>query len=573
MYCKIQKISGAVRDEKWWSDIEKKSGRKWETLRHNGVLFPPEYTPLPSGIALIFNGKPLALDSKNTDNSLHISAEEGAVFLAMKMEQDDRLAQKNKGRKKSVNDKVFMENFWKDWKQTLPKNSPIKTLEDFKKVDFSRIQKYISENSDQKKLATKSRSKEEKMRIKEEKEAVKDLYGYAVIDGVKISMGNYMIQPPGLYMGHGNHPLRGKIKKRIQPSDVMLNVSKTHVPQCTIHGKPCKWGEIVEDHDVTWIATWRNPITNEKNYVWLKREESHWVCMDDMVKFDKARNLGENIESVRKKYTADLSSKSEEKKQLSTSVFLLDRLAVRPGTDKDEKNESDTLGLTTLKGGNIKFLGENRVKIDFVGKSSIKFEKKFSVTPQVYANLTELCSRAGKTGKIFPKINATTLNEYLKTLLPNLTAKVFRTYKAGYILQKQLDETNPGMDAPQHEKKLLFDKANIEVAKALNHKNMTTSSDKVEKIRQKLDEYKEKLKMATTEKQKASAQKSIDIQEGKLEQASGNISLSTSKVNYIDSRIVVSWCKKHDVAIEKIYNKNQLQKFIWAMETPHNFRF
>lgn len=32
---------------------------KWDTLRHNGVLFPPEYTP--HGIKMLYDGRPVDL--------------------------------------------------------------------------------------------------------------------------------------------------------------------------------------------------------------------------------------------------------------------------------------------------------------------------------------------------------------------------------------------------------------------------------------------------------------------------------------------------------------------------------
>ena len=45
-----------------------------------------------------------------------------------------------------------------------------------------------------------------------------------------------------------------------------------------------------------------------------------------------------------------------------------------------------------------------------------------------------------------------------------------------------------------------------------------------------------------------------------------NIALGTSKLNYLDPRISVAWCKKHDVPIEKVYNKTQREKFRWAID-------
>jgi hypothetical protein len=39
------------------------------------------------------------------------------------------------------------------------------------------------------------------------------------------------------------------------------------------------------------------------------------------------------------------------------------------------------------------------------------------------------------------------------------------------------------------------------------------------------------------------------------------VSLGTSKINYLDPRITVAWCKAHEVPIEKIYTKVLLDKF------------
>lgn len=32
------------------------------------------------------------------------------------------------------------------------------------------------------------------------------------------------------------------------------------------------------------------------------------------------------------------------------------------------------------------------------------------------------------------------------------------------------------------------------------------------------------------------------------------VALGTSKVNYLDPRITVAWCKRHEVPIEKVHN-------------------
>ena len=44
------------------------------------------------------------------------------------------------------------------------------------------------------------------------------------------------------------------------------------------------------------------------------------------------------------------------------------------------------------------------------------------------------------------------------------------------------------------------------------------------------------------------------------------IALGTSKLNYLDPRITVAWCKKFEVPIEKVYTKTHRDKFRWAIE-------
>lgn len=51
------------------------------------------------------------------------------------------------------------------------------------------------------------------------------------------------------------------------------------------------------------------------------------------------------------------------------------------------------------------------------------------------------------------------------------------------------------------------------------------------------------------------------------------MALGTSKINYLDPRITVAWCKREDVPLERIFNKTLLGKFKWAMDVEPEFRF
>jgi len=52
-----------------------------------------------------------------------------------------------------------------------------------------------------------------------------------------------------------------------------------------------------------------------------------------------------------------------------------------------------------------------------------------------------------------------------------------------------------------------------------------------------------------------------------------DIALGTSKINYNDPRISVSWCKLQEVPIEKVFPKTLMHKFAWAMRMASDWKF
>lgn len=176
--------------------------------------------------------------------------------------------------------------------------------------------------------------------------------------------------------------------------------------------------------------------------------------------------------------------------------------------------------------------------------------------------------------------------------MEGLTAKVFRTYNASWTLQQQLDElTNP--DDTVAEKILSYNRANRAVAILCNHQRAVPKGHEksMEKLKEKIDAKKESIRDAERqvkdaqrdakngsvkektvyEKKKKMLQRlkdqlaKLEIQETDRDE-NKTIALGTSKLNYLDPRISVAWCKKYDVPIEKIYNKTQRDKFRWAID-------
>lgn len=81
---------------------------------------------------------------------------------------------------------------------------------------------------------------QEKLRIKEEKAAAEAKYMYATVDGKREKVGNFRVEPPGLFRGRGEHPKMGKLKARIFPRDITINIGTgVPVPEHPYEGQKC----------------------------------------------------------------------------------------------------------------------------------------------------------------------------------------------------------------------------------------------------------------------------------------------------------------------------------------------
>jgi DNA topoisomerase-1 len=254
------------------------------------------------------------------DVSLTPVQEEAASFFAKYLETDH------------VKKPQFCKNFFKDFLKLLnPKNSKEKhKIEKFELCDFSPIAIHLKKETEKR----KSRSKEEKDIEKKEKAAAKEKYGWAMVNGHKEPISNFMVEMPGLFLGRGDHPKTGKIKKRIMPEDITLNLSEEAPhPPCPIKGHD--WGNIIHDQTVAWIATWTENITDGRKYV-LFAPSSSIRGKSDREKFETARRLRKEIDHIRSSYEGDLESEDTAKRQRATAMWVIDRLALRVGNEKGE---------------------------------------------------------------------------------------------------------------------------------------------------------------------------------------------------------------------------------------------
>ena len=530
------------------------SKKKWTTFIHNGVLFPPEY--IQHGNPVVFKGQNIYLSKE---------AEEIATLYAKCYDSE------------YVKNKVFRKNFWHDWKKTLS-GTEIDNLED---CDFTLIYKHILNEKQRK----KEMPKEEKELIKAEKENKEEMYKYAYVDDKKQSIGNYQVEPPGIFIGRGCHPKLGKVKKRIHPEDITLNLSKGAPVPKTLEGH--QWKKIIHDNTVEWIASWRDNITKKIKYVWLS-DKSDFKVASDINKFDKARKLKSKIKKIREENNINLKSTDMVIKQIATALYFIDNLALRVGNEKGD-DTSDTVGVTSLRVEHILLQDNNKITLDFLGKDSVRYYNTFTVDEQIYNNIKEFTVNKKPENDIFDKINSNDLNKYLQNFMKDLTAKVFRTYNASFLFQKELNSISKKFSEYDKDDKIKilleeFNKANAKVAILCNHqKNVSKTFDtQIEKIDERIQELKNEIlilrKEPVTDKITLKINKiKENIKKLKIKKSLKNeiknISLGTSKVNYIDPRISVAFIKKHNIPIDKIFSKTLQEKFKWAFDVDENYEF
>ncbi|MDH5697578.1 MAG: DNA topoisomerase I [Nitrosopumilus sp.] len=539
---------------------------KWKTLQHNGILFPPAYEA--QGIKIKIKGETVNLD---------LTQEEMIYQWAKK--KDTLYAQ----------DKVFQKNFTADFAKTL--DSKFKKIS-YEDIDFSNAYKIVDKEKDLKEMMSKEEKKEQAKKRKEIREQLKAKYGIAIMDGKEVEVGNYMAEPPGIFIGRGEHPLRGKWKPRVTAKDVILNLGKeAKVPEG-------KWGKIIHDKDSMWLASWMDFLTQKRKYVWLA-DSSDLKQGRDKEKYEKATKLEKEIEKIKKAMVKDM--KDPKKSNVATACYLIYRTAMRVGDEKDP-DEADTVGATTLRKEHIKITADT-IEFDFLGKDSVRWQETLKAVgddKQFQENLKKLIEKKKPNDEIFHNITSRDVNKYFSGIVKGLTAKVFRTYQATTVVKDYLVKHDDIKGKSTTEKLYHAKLANLKAAIMCNHKrtipktfeqSLQKKRDTLKKVEkeQAWKKTQETLKKVEVSDPKTDAQKKIKAkriktlneqirkqktkQKERLEKLELQIDLSektkdynigTSLRNYIDPRVFKAWTDEVGAEWEKLYTSALQKKFLWV---------
>ncbi len=532
-----------------------------KSLEHSGIYVPPyEHQSLSVKV----HGQPLELSPKTEQMAIAWARKKLSVI--------------------SPPDKLFYRNFVQDFLEALNAENPSQEflksftvnhvnsiekdsvewmdngkLKDDPEVDFAEVAEYVLREQ-QKKL---SMTKEEKKKIaaerKARREALREKYGYAIVDGRKLEIANWTAEPSCIFAGRGDHPRRGKWKQGPKEEDIILNLSG---PSFRPAGN---WKAVVWEPEKMYIAKWEDKLSGKIKYVWFS-DSAFLKQKMEKEKFKKAEKLDKQISKVEEHIMKSLDSKDLETRKIATVCWLILGVNIRVGDEKDP-GEADTVGAITLRPEHVKIDG-NTLNFDFLGKDCVRWEKRVEAPPVVIRNIQEFSKQNSEY--LFEGINSRKVSRFLSQRMEGLTAKVFRTWRCTQTVRRSLESCKAKKEDPDYAKQFCAKMANLEAAKIANHKRKIPPNfdERVGKKEAKVKELELKLKEKEKEGKKTEAvarsleKTKLDV---KLTKETREYNLGTSLKSYIDPMVYVTWADRINFPLDKLYPKTLRKKFSWAL--------
>ncbi len=449
-----------------------------------------------------------------------------------------------------LQDEIFVKNFTKNFKLLTGRDLPSERyfLEKKKELDLIK---------EEKQSWTVEQRKEDREKRKVISLNNKEKYGYAFVNGVKTEIANYRVEPSGIFMGRGLHPLRGMWKNAVPLENIVLNLS----PDAPL---PNGFVERVWEPNKNYVAKWFDMFSKKWKYVWFATSTPIRQS-NDTLKFEKASRLAQNFEKVYQHILDGMGSTYVQIRKVATATFLIATLGIRVGDEKDEEETADTIGATTLRPEHISFStdkkGVTQVRLNFLGKDSIRFDNTFIVEDPALGNLHEFTNKAlENNNSLFEGVTSSDVGRFLNQVCTGITAKVFRTYIATKTVKDFLQNLTVRKQDKEFIKIYYAKKANLKAAKKLNHRRALPKN-----FEQKLGEKILKLKQYEEERDKSDKHLKLKCEVAILSE-SKDYALSTSLQNYIDPRVYFSYCERVGLNPEKLYSKTLLRKMAWGLK-------
>lgn len=496
-----------------------------KSLIHKGPVLPEEYK------------------YQNLIEGLSPLAEEMLVNYVNKL--DDNL----KFRINISDTNLFNNNFYNCLKYELSsKFINLKFPEDYKNIFQTIKEKYI-------KPKTKNDYEE---------------YSYAYINSNKEKILNYMIEPPGIFIGRGECKYNGMWKYRVENDNIIVNFIKgddnSELEELYFKEVQSKFKNIISNPTVTYIDRYfihLGKSENENKYLYRIAKEIRFSKdstishESDLNKFDKANKLIKNWDKINNYILENINNENKTISECAIISWLVQYTSIRIGSDKS--SETNVVGASSLRTFNLDTeFKDNKyyLILDFIGKDSIKYNQKFEIPEIIYIKINKILKTKSKDDFIF-SVNSTQVNQFLDKCISGITAKVFRTAWACKLLLELYNKNKSKFEDKSEKYKILLLKyLLIQISNKLNHKKATKKNNdiKINNLEKKIKEYKDKDKIELYKLKINILKNSVDT------------NTSTALTSYIDPRIIINICKEQNIPLQKIYSKTLINYFIYLIK-------
>jgi hypothetical protein len=250
------------------------------------------------------------------------------------------------------------------------------------------------------------------------------------------------------------------------------------------------------------------------------------------------------------------------------------------------------------------------LKIKTIAKDSVPYSAEIDLEDWAAKAFADIMAGKSAEDKIFNLVSSGDVGAFIKEFASDASPKTMRSAWGCGLLCDELLAANVQKSWPDYKKKEAFVKANLAVAKKLNHqkglaKNHAEQEAKVDerveaarkiaaeketKAKKALADLKRKLVLAEEKGNKDAAKtlkerikktneavkkakarvQDLESQRG-IKKATVTTNLGTSLNSYCSPDIVCSWCNEVGMSAEKIYSKAQLVKFADSVETAADY--
>lgn len=329
------------------------------TMVHEGPVFPEEYVP----VGYTYNGKVLPP-----------LAEEMFVGWAKYSRSD------------YASDKVLVKNVGKCILRELPADQKANFPD-----DYQNLVNQILSDLDAAKIAKASRPEAEVAAEKREKDAIKAKHIVAIKNGKVQPLGGYMIEAPGFILTRGKSPIKGLWKYRTVPEDVVINfiplpkeewdklptdmqnvilgkadistlsaadqkfIIDMNLPQAPKAPAGHKWKDVIANYDGNYTFKYKVDVGHHcfRDKQIRFGANSDDAANADELKYDNAVKLLKKLKTLNNHIKKGMQSTNKKTAQAALVTYLIMNTAIRVGNEKSE-DEADTVGMSTMKVGNIK---------------------------------------------------------------------------------------------------------------------------------------------------------------------------------------------------------------------------